>query len=700
VPGFPNNMLYIPAHVILLVLIVRRLLPCKRIRTTITPTSTDPNGDFITYTYSGYITSSPSVAGAPTTDTITITADDGRGGTDSLTINITVTAETDTDRLPFSLSPADPWDVPFPSDLHTAEDSDMRTGKRMNLPLSAAWDIFEQADFAEINLLDGFSVFPRITVPFSGTTPDISTFTSDNIFLVDLSPERAGEITDIDQRMIDQTNGHLVFMPDKILHGSSTYAIVVLGGLTAGGEAPARSREWSVILHKYLTGQSPAAGYETELFDALSIIETEGTLSSVTDILTMSVFSTQTAHDTAEKLIRRIHSGDWPVGTISLDVSTDNAGDEVFTPAELTSISLRLHAATWIADGVGLPVYPAGSLPKDGLNYPDAYIRNLDETGTPEVLLDPADIDNSTGAVTVSTTDVSSLSIEAGDEIILMYDKSALPTALSRPWKFSTAVSQIVFGSFTVPVYEETDGKITPGKTGPGFIPAHHSEETVIFMGLIPSGTPAAGVWPVAHYMHGGGGSLWDSGFYITATQLAENGIASFAFTSTGHGGGPNSYAVLDVGGTPVTIEGIGRTYDYDSNGTYTSMEGLNLVQRLSDVSAFIKTIQTDQPVLNGYPVTASASETYMYGISYGGGIIIKETQSGKLSKKDAFLSVSMMGLSHSLIEDTLLMMTIGASLLGILIGRILFTFVGMLIIIFIINRISKQVFLRYFATT
>ena len=67
-------------------------------------------------------------------------------------------------------------------------------------------------------------------------------------------------------------------------------------------------------------------------------------------------------------------------------------------------------------------------------------------------------------------------------------------------------------------------------------------------------------------------------------------------------------------------------------------------------------------------------------GISYGGGLIINETKEKMLSKKDAFLSLSMMGLSHSLIEDTLLMVAIGASLLGILVARIFFTIVTLLL--------------------
>jgi hypothetical protein len=83
-------------------------------------------------------------------------------------------------------------------------------------------------------------------------------------------------------------------------------------------------------------------------------------------------------------------------------------------------------------------------------------------------------------------------------------------------------------------------------------------------------------------------------------------------------------------------------------------------------------------------------------GISYGGGLIINEARSGKLSKRDIFLSLSLMSMSHSLIEDTLLMVAMGASLTGILLGRIIFTFLAMLLLIRIVRRITDHSFKRY----
>ena len=83
-------------------------------------------------------------------------------------------------------------------------------------------------------------------------------------------------------------------------------------------------------------------------------------------------------------------------------------------------------------------------------------------------------------------------------------------------------------------------------------------------------------------------------------------------------------------------------------------------------------------------------------GLAYGGGLIVKEAKSKLISKKDVFLSLSFMGLSHSLIEDTLITLAIGASIFGILIGRVLFTILVMIIIVKCINQLTKKTFNRY----
>lgn len=73
-------------------------------------------------------------------------------------------------------------------------------------------------------------------------------------------------------------------------------------------------------------------------------------------------------------------------------------------------------------------------------------------------------------------------------------------------------------------------------------------------------------------------------------------------------------------------------------------------------------------------------------GLSYGGALIIREACSGKLDRREIFYSMVLMGMCHSLVEDTLLMVALGGRLGGIFWGRILFS----LGIVFCIVRIAR----------
>ena len=60
-----------------------------------------------------------------------------------------------------------------------------------------------------------------------------------------------------------------------------------------------------------------------------------------------------------------------------------------------------------------------------------------------------------------------------------------------------------------------------------------------------------------------------------------------------------------------------------------------------------------------------------VFGISYGGGIIIDSARQGKLTYRDIYLINLFLVICHSLIEDTFLFAAIGARWLPILIVRI-----------------------------
>ncbi len=86
-------------------------------------------------------------------------------------------------------------------------------------------------------------------------------------------------------------------------------------------------------------------------------------------------------------------------------------------------------------------------------------------------------------------------------------------------------------------------------------------------------------------------------------------------------------------------------------------------------------------------------------GISYGGAIIIKEANEGKASKRDVFYALVLMGLCHSMIEDTMMMFAIGGDISGILFARIIFALIISYIIVKITKHWSDSKFQRWFLT-
>ena len=123
----------------------------------------------------------------------------------------------------------------------------------------------------------------------------------------------------------------------------------------------------------------------------------------------------------------------------------------------------------------------------------------------------------------------------------------------------------------------------------------------------------------------------------------------------------------------------------------------LDVLQRLGVIDKINKFMR---PVLHLLGIGREAETITLVGltlgISYGGALLINEAQAGHIKPVDVLYSVSLLGLSHSLIEDTLLMMLIGADLTGILLGRVLFTFVMIYLMVRLVNRCSTQSVERY----
>ena len=78
-------------------------------------------------------------------------------------------------------------------------------------------------------------------------------------------------------------------------------------------------------------------------------------------------------------------------------------------------------------------------------------------------------------------------------------------------------------------------------------------------------------------------------------------------------------------------------------------------------------------------------------GLSYGGGLIINEARNGSVGKEDIFYSLTLMGLCHSLIEDSLLIMLIGGHISGVLWGRLVFSLIAMAGIVQLVRRLPQK---------
>lgn len=100
-------------------------------------------------------------------------------------------------------------------------------------------------------------------------------------------------------------------------------------------------------------------------------------------------------------------------------------------------------------------------------------------------------------------------------------------------------------------------------------------------------------------------------------------------------------------------------------------------------------------PVLKIMGIGPRASAIAMIGltlgVSFGGGLIIHEARSGRIDKRDVFFTLTLMGLSHSLIEDTILMVMIGGHLSGILFGRLILSISAVALLVKVSSRLPAS---------
>ena len=84
-------------------------------------------------------------------------------------------------------------------------------------------------------------------------------------------------------------------------------------------------------------------------------------------------------------------------------------------------------------------------------------------------------------------------------------------------------------------------------------------------------------------------------------------------------------------------------------------------------------------------------------GLAYGGGLIINEVQQTKLERRNVCYALMLMSLSHSVIEDSLIMIAIGARVSGVFVFRFIFTLIVMYFFVKITQSWSETRMSKWF---
>jgi hypothetical protein len=262
----------------------------------------------------------------------------------------------------------DPSSTLFPSNLFTVLDVRQNTLRRVNLPRPdcAAQPVACQ-DIDVLNTLDGFSVQPRLSIPFSGPI-DVSSVTSDTVFVISLgSTLGAGSFLDrigINQVVWDPETNTLHAQTDEILEPHTRYALIVTDGVrdAAGDPLTGNIFDWfrADLDFAALTGERVRTVRE-------DVSRAAALARSSRRVVAATVFTTLSTTSALEKIRRQLDAARTRPATFTIGAGGERA---IFPVAAVSSIVFNRQVTT-------APSFAASALPVAALQLVPGVVGQL-----------------------------------------------------------------------------------------------------------------------------------------------------------------------------------------------------------------------------------------------------------------------------------------------------------------------------------
>jgi hypothetical protein len=290
----------------------------------------------------------------------------------SATALISCGSTDESSNVAVQLSAVDPDAAPFPSDRHTVLDSAQLSGRRMALPKpDCAVRASDCQDVDVLNTLDGFSVAPRFTVPFTGDI-DPATVTSDSVYLLHIgSPTelRAGARVGINQIAWDAPSRTLSFKSDELLLDHARYLLVVTNLVRDMQGRPLGGGEWIDEATGLAIGRQAEPGsYRDELRRALALIPAHAGRP-----MAASLFTTQSATSELAQMAGQVKARS--PGPVDFMIATQGGASAraILNVADVTRLLFRRQVGTTQFTDIEQPLaslqVEAGSVAQVGYAY-------------------------------------------------------------------------------------------------------------------------------------------------------------------------------------------------------------------------------------------------------------------------------------------------------------------------------------------